>query len=121
VSSSVPAATTTQREPGQQTRIFYFFSPRCPYCAQQTPVLNTVTRGRQDVIGIAMDTDREELLAHVQQMHIGFPVTLDQGESRTFGVTAYPTLVVLDAAGKATRLRGVLTRGALERLLGGGA
>lgn len=120
-SSIAPAATTTPRQPGQQTRILYFFSPRCPYCAQQTPALNTVARGRRDVIGIAMDTDREELLTHVQQMHIGFPVTLDQGESRTFGVTAYPMLVVLDASGKATRLRGVLTRGALERLLGGGA
>jgi hypothetical protein len=73
------------------------------------------------VIGIAMDTDREELLAHVQQMHIGFPVTLDQGESTAFGVTAYPTLVVLDAAGKATRLQGLVARDALERLLGGGA
>ena len=120
-SSIVPAAMTTQSRPGQQTRVFYFFSPRCPSCAQQTPVLNTVTRGRQDVIGVAMDTDREELLAHVQQMHIGFPVTLDQGESKTFGVTAYPTLIVLDAAGKATRLQGLVARGALERLLGGGA
>jgi len=119
-SSIVPATTTTPRRPGQQTRVFYFFSPRCPYCARQTPVLNTVSRGRQDVIGIAMDTDREELLTHVQQMHIGFPVTLDQGESKTFGVTAYPTLIVLDATGKATRLRGLLTRSALERLLGGG-
>jgi thiol-disulfide isomerase/thioredoxin len=105
--------------PGQQTRVFYFFSPRCPYCAQQTPLFNTVAQGRRDVIGIAMDTDRDELLAYVQQMHIGFPVTLDQGESTTLGVTAYPTLVVLDAAGNATRLQGLLTRGELERLLGG--
>jgi hypothetical protein len=119
-SSIVPAVTTTPRRPGQQTRIFYFFSPRCPYCAQQTPVLNTVARGRRDVIGIAMDTQRDELLAHVQHMHVTFPVTLDQGESMTFGVTAYPTLVVLDAAGKATRLQGLLTRGELERVLGGG-
>lgn len=120
-SSIIPDATTIQRRPGQQTRVLYFFSPRCPYCARQTPVLNTVARGRRDVIGIAMDTDREELLAHVQQMHIGFPVTLDQGESKTFGVTTYPTLVVLDAAGNATRVQGLVARGALERLLGGGA
>jgi thioredoxin-related protein len=99
----------------------YFFSPRCPYCAQQTPALNTVARGRRDVIGIAMDTDREELLAHVQQMHIAFPVMLDQGESRRFGVTAYPTLVVLDAEGKASRLQGLLTREELEHVLGGGS
>ncbi|HEX9841260.1 MAG TPA: TlpA disulfide reductase family protein [bacterium] len=113
-------ATTTQRLPGQQTRIFYFFSPRCPSCAQQTPLLNAAARGRRDVVGIAMETTREEVRAHVGQMHIGFPVTLDQGESKAFGVTAYPTLVLLDAAGKATRLQGLVTRSELQRLLGGG-
>jgi thiol-disulfide isomerase/thioredoxin len=110
----------TQETPGQQTRIFYFFSPRCPYCAQQTPLLNTFVQGRHDMVGIAMDTERDELLAHIQQMHMRFPVTLDQGESKTFGVTAYPALVVLDAAGKATRLQGLVTRSDLQRLLGGG-
>jgi thiol-disulfide isomerase/thioredoxin len=115
------AATATQEMQGQQMRIFYFFSPRCPYCAQQTPLLNSFAQGRRDMVGIAMDTEREELLAHVQQMRITFPVMLDQGESRRFGVTAYPTLVVLDAEGKATRLQGLLTREELERALGGGA
>lgn len=115
------SATATQEMQGQQMRIFYFFSPRCPYCAQQTPLLNSFAQGRRDVVGIAMDTEREELRAHVQQMRITFPVMLDQSESRRFGVTAYPTLVVLDAEGKATRLQGLLTREELERALGGGA
>jgi hypothetical protein len=79
-----------------------------------------LVQGRHDVVGIAMDTDRDELLAHIRQMHIMFPVTLDQGESKTFGVTAYPTLVVLDSEGKAKRLQGLVTRGELERMLGGG-
>jgi hypothetical protein len=35
-------------------------------------------------------------------------------------VTAYPTLVMLDAEGKATRLQGLLTHEELERLLKGG-
>ena len=118
--SVIQAATATQEMLGQQTRIFYFFSPRCPYCAQQTPLLNSFVQGRHDVVGIAMDTERDALLAHVQQMRIAFPVTLDRGESKAFGVTAYPTLVVLDAAGKATRLQGLVTRSELERMLGGG-
>jgi hypothetical protein len=117
--SVIQATTATRDVPGQQTRIFYFFSPRCPYCAQQTPLLNSVAQGRRDVVGVAMDTDREELLAHVRQMRIPFPVTLDQGESHRFGVTAYPALIVLDTAGNATRLQGLLTRGELERVFGG--
>ncbi len=118
--SRIRAATATQELPGQQTRIFYFFSPHCPYCAQQTPLLNAFVQGRRDVVGVAMDTDRDELLAHVQQMHMTFPVTLDQGESKTFGVTAYPALVVLDATGNARRLQGLVTRSDLQRMLGGG-
>jgi thiol-disulfide isomerase/thioredoxin len=117
--SVLPTATVTREIPGQQTRIFYFFSPRCPYCAQQTPLLNSLAQARRDVVGIAMDTDREELLAHVRQMRISFPVTLDQGESHRFGVTAYPALIVSDTAGNATRLQGLLTRGELERVFGG--
>jgi protein-disulfide isomerase len=118
--SPTQVTAPTPQTPGQQTHVFYFFSPRCPYCARQTPLLNTVVQGRHDVVGIAMDTTREELLAHIQHMHVRFPVTLDQGESQTFGVTGYPTVVVLDAAGRATRLQGLLTRGELERVLGGG-
>src|SRR5262249_51564336 len=40
--------------PGKHTHIFYFFSPKCPYCAQETPLLNELVKGRPDVVGIAM-------------------------------------------------------------------
>ena len=105
--------------PGRDTWIFYFFSPRCPYCAQETPILNEVIRGRTDVVGIAMDTTREELLEYVRKMKVTFPVTLDQGESKTFGITGYPVVVVQGENGQAVRVNGLASREELLRALGG--
>ena len=101
----------------QQTRIFYFFSPGCPYCRQQTPVLNEMFRGRSDVIGIAMDTTRQELVTYVEEMHISFPVTLDAGESHTFSITGYPMLVALKPNGQAVRLSGLVGKAEVLQFL----
>ncbi len=106
--------------PGKHTHIFYFFSPKCPYCAQETPLLNELLRGRTDVVGIAMDSSRDELLAYVHKMRITFPVTLDRGESQQFGVTGYPTLISVGGDGQAVRLNGLASRDELARILGGG-
>lgn len=105
--------------PGQHARIFYFFSPRCPYCAQETPVLNALLRDRMDAVGIAMDTTRDELVDYVRTMGITFPVTIDQGESQAFGITGYPTVVVRGDAGAARKLTGLASREQLVQLLTG--
>ena len=106
--------------PGGHTRIFYFFSPRCPYCERQTPLLNELLRGRTDVVGIAMDTTEEELLAYIIRLRLTFPVVLDRDESTAFGVTGYPTVVALGPDGVARRLSGVASRDELQRLIEGG-
>lgn len=127
VNSSLPSPVAltgkedaTSRKPGslsQQTRIFYFFSPGCPYCRQQTPVLNEMFRGRADVIGIAMDTTRQELVKYVEEMHITFPVTLDAGESHTFSITGYPMLIALKPNGQAVRLSGLVGKAEVLQFL----
>ena len=120
VAPAIREETASQERAGfeQHTRIFYFFSPSCPYCRQQTPVLNALFRGRSDVIGIAMDTTRQELLTYVEEMHMTFPVTLDAGESQTFRITGYPMLVALKPNGQAVRLRGVVSKEEVTQLLG---
>jgi thiol-disulfide isomerase/thioredoxin len=104
---------------GPQTRVFYFFAPQCPYCAQETPLLNELVRGRRDVVGIAMDTTPEALVPYVQTMRFPFPVMLDRGESRGFGVTGYPTVVVRDDIGTARKLTGLATKAQLQQVLQG--
>ena len=104
---------------GPQTRVFYFFAPQCPHCAQETPLLNELVRGRTDVVGIAMDTTPEALVPYVQTMRFPFPVMLDRGESRGFGVTGYPTVVVRDDTGTARKLTGLATKAQLQQMLQG--
>jgi thiol-disulfide isomerase/thioredoxin len=104
---------------GPQTRVFYFFAPQCPYCAQETPLLNELVRGRRDVVGIAMDTTPEALVPYVQTMRFPYPVMLDRGESRGFGVTGYPTVVVRDDTGTARKLTGLATKAQLQQVLQG--
>jgi hypothetical protein len=74
-------------------------------------------RGRSDVIGIAMDTTRQELVKYVEEMHITFPVTLDAGESHTFSITGYPMLVALKPNGQAVRLSGLVGKAEVLQFL----
>lgn len=121
-------ANLSQRQTGETTRpaivspttaphLYYFFSPTCPYCEQQTPLFNEIVKGRRDIVGIAMATTRDELMAYVQRWKITFPVLLDHGESTTFGVTGYPVVVALDREGQVTRLTGLARREELQRLV----
>jgi len=122
VKSFVSGAKPTSGAPpvlGPQTRVLYFFAPHCPYCAQETPLLNELLQGRTDVIGIAMDTKREALLAYLRTARLTFPVTLDQGESHAFGITGYPAVVVRDDTGAARKLTGLATREQLQQVLKG--
>ena len=118
---------TTQATPGPgsqpvlgpQTRVLYFFAPHCPYCAQETPLLNDLVRGRTDVVGIAMDTTHEALLTYMRTARLAFPVVLDQRESRALGITGYPTVVFRDETGAARKLTGLATKEQLQQLLKG--
>jgi thiol-disulfide isomerase/thioredoxin len=119
-SLSVPTAGSRSSPVfGPQTRIMYFFAPHCPYCAQETPLLNELLRGRTDVVGIAMDTTREALLAYLHTTRLSFPVTLDHGESQAFGITGYPAVVVREETGAARKLTGLATREQLQLVLKG--
>jgi thiol-disulfide isomerase/thioredoxin len=100
-------------------RVLYFFAPHCPYCAQETPLLNELLRGRTDVVGIAMDTTREALLEYLRTARLSFPVTLDQGESQAFGITGYPAVVVREETGAARKLTGLATKEQLQHVLKG--
>jgi protein-disulfide isomerase len=115
----LPSSSGSQPVLGPQTRVLYFFAPHCPYCAQETPLLNELLRGRSDVVGIAMDTTREALLAYLRTARLTFPVTLDQGESQAFGITGYPAVVVRDETGAARKLTGLATTEQLQQVLKG--
>jgi thiol-disulfide isomerase/thioredoxin len=119
VSSTVSSHAPEPAPIGPRTRVLYFFAPHCPYCAQETPLLNVLLRGRTDVVGIAMDTTPDALLAHLRTTRFAFPVTLDRGESRAFGITGYPAVVVREETGAARKLTGLATTEQLQRFLQG--
>lgn len=119
-SLSVPTAGSRSSPVfGPQTRVLYFFAPHCPYCAKETPLLNELLRGRTDVVGIAMDTTREALVAYLRTARLTFPVTLDHGESQAFGITGYPAVVVREETGAARKLTGLATKEQLQQVLKG--
>jgi hypothetical protein len=66
-----------------------------------------------------MDTTPEALVPYVQTMRFPFPVMLDRGESRGFGVAGYPTVVVRDDTGAARKLTGLATKEQLQQVLKG--
>jgi thiol-disulfide isomerase/thioredoxin len=121
IASRAPETSQVHRPQtiGPRTRVLYFFAPHCPYCAQETPLLNALLRGRTDVVGIAMDTTPDALLAYVRTTRFAFPVTLDQGESQAFGITGYPAVVVREDTGAARKLTGLATTEQLQRFLQG--
>lgn len=118
-SSMVSSRVSDPAPIGPRTRVLYFFAPHCPYCAQATPLLNVLLRGRTDVVGIAMDTTPDALLTHLRTTRFAFPVTLDRGESRAFGITGYPVVVVREETGAARKLTGLATSEQLQRFLQG--
>ncbi|NOT55731.1 MAG: hypothetical protein HOP18_14115, partial [Deltaproteobacteria bacterium] len=88
-------------------------------CAQETPLLNALLRGRTDVVGIAMDTTPEALMTYLRTTRFAFPVTLDRGESHAFGITGYPAVVVREDSGAARKLTGLATTDQLRQFLQG--
>ena len=83
-----------------------FWFIKCPYCVQEIPSLRQLTntyREQADVVFVSFALDGPEALRKFLASHgdFGFRVLPEARETaRQFGVSAYPTTVVIDKAGR---------------------
>jgi peroxiredoxin len=94
-----------------RTRVFFFFNPHCPYCAQQIPywrdVLNNIDANRFEVIGLTGDReDRQEVLNYVKES--GFltareplrVVFISDNVLRSYKLASTPTTLLVSGDGR---------------------
>ena len=107
-----------------RTVILDFWATWCAPCEVQMPVLDALWRTRSPeevaILGLSVDTDPPERVeAWLAEREIGYPIAIvDQQLAVDYGVWAFPTLVVIDPAGRIHELhQGVRTRPELEAVL----
>jgi peroxiredoxin len=101
-----------------------FWATWCTPCEAQMPVLDTLWAEEGgdglEVIGVSVDTSATpEIEAWVAERGFRYPIVLgDQELAMRYGVIGFPTLFVIDPAGKIhTRHTGVLDRPELDEIL----
>jgi peroxiredoxin len=98
-----------------------FWATWCPPCLEEIPDLVDMHNARQAsdfvVLGVAMSSSRESVLAFSRQMEISYPLVMgdDRSAAQIGRVDALPTSYLYDPAGKLVSYQsGMVTRVAIE-------
>lgn len=97
-----------------------FWATWCAPCIRQIPVLNALEAahgGAVSVVGIAVDASGAEVVAPFAKEHeMAYTVLLgDERLAQAYGAVGFPTLFVLDAAGRVVEAHvGIVTMEELE-------
>jgi thiol-disulfide isomerase/thioredoxin len=98
-----------------------FWATWCPPCLEEIPDLVDMHNARKAsdfvVIGVAMSSSRESVLAFAGQMDISYPIVMgnDRIVAQIGKVEALPTSYLYDPAGKLVSYQtGMITREAIE-------
>ncbi len=106
--------------------ILDFWATWCAPCEVQMPILDTLWENRGGpgsdlmVLGLSVDTDPpDRVRAWLAARDLDYPIAIArQSLAIDYGVLGFPTLVVVDPAGRVhTRHTGVLSRPELEAIL----
>lgn len=101
-----------------------FWATWCPPCLEEIPDLVDMHNVRKAtdfvVIGVALSSSRESVLAFSRQMGISYPLVMgdDKSAAQIGRVDALPTSYLYDPSGKLVSYQaGMLTRGVLENYI----
>ncbi len=104
--------------------ILDFWATWCAPCEVQMPILQEIWERRGDepltIVGVSMDTDPpEKVSAWLAERGIRYPIAIaDPQLAVDYDVWSFPTLVVVDPAGRIARShQGVLGRPQLDALI----
>jgi cytochrome c biogenesis protein CcmG/thiol:disulfide interchange protein DsbE len=102
-------------EPGDRVRladlrgrvvVLDFFASWCMPCREQAVVIEQVAREFEGkdvyVLGVGTSDDRDALMKFIGETKPSYPAAFDEGNvvANAYGVSALPTLVVVDRAGR---------------------
>ena len=98
-----------------------FWATWCPPCLEEIPDLVEMHNARKDkdfvVIGVAMSSSSDSVIAFTRQMEISYPIVLgnDRIAAQIGRVDALPTSYLYDPTGKLVSYQtGMVTRDAIE-------
>lgn len=98
-----------------------FWATWCPPCLEEIPDLVEMHNARKDkdfvVIGVAMSSSSDSVIAFARQMEISYPIVLgnDKIAAQIGKVDALPTSYLYDPTGKLVSYQtGMVTRDAIE-------
>jgi thiol-disulfide isomerase/thioredoxin len=101
-----------------------FWATWCPPCLEEIPDLVEMHNAHKDkdfvVIGVAMSSSSDSVIAYVKQMAISYPVVLgnDKIAAQIGKVDALPTSYLYDPTGKLVSYQsGMVTRDAIENYI----
>ncbi len=103
--------------------LVYFFSTRCHFCAQETPIMEALFEEGYQVLGIYPPSQKGEIKSYRERFGIAFPLKPDGGEAVTFNINSVPAVGVLVDKGNAQEdefyiiARGVTSISDIKRLL----
>ncbi|WP_298624832.1 conjugal transfer protein TraF [uncultured Legionella sp.] len=104
-SSHALAYENSLHELSRQKGFFFFFSSSCPHCQRFSPVLKQLSQ-RYGFHVVAVSTDGGYLP--------DFPnAVLDEGQSKLFQVTVFPSLFLVDPQSEQAHL---VTEGAIDEM-----
>lgn len=77
----------------QSTGIFFFFKSNCPYCEAEAPLVKLLEKVGFKVIAVSVDGGRLQSTSFED-------TRLDSGQAQKLGVTATPTIFLMDETGR---------------------
>lgn len=97
------------REDGRFTLMNFYFST-CGPCIQEIPELNAFAGKRRDMATLAVTfDDKEETRRFIEQRKLAWDVVPDaRAFIEALGVSAYPTFVLVDSAGRLVATRDIV-------------
>ena len=86
-----------------------FWYRACPWCIRAMPMIKQVAEHFKDkpvvVLGVNTDKKREDALFVIQEMNPNYTNLSGRGLTKKYGVTNYPTFIIVDQKGLVRKIR----------------